>query len=151
MLNRRAEPLHIVCPHCHVTNRLPDERLADRPNCGKCKHPLFNALPVELAATHFDRMIQATDIPVVVDFWAPWCRPCHAMAPHFAAAAAALEPRVRFVKVNSDEAPGIAERFDIRSVPTLVLLMNGFETTRQPGASSREALIQWITRHIGPQ
>jgi thioredoxin 2 len=143
-----AMPLHIVCPHCFVTNRMPAARLTDRPTCGKCKQPLFTAQALELDAAHFDQLISATDIPVVIDFWAPWCGPCRTMAPHFTAAAGALEPRVRCVKVNSDEAQVIAQRFNIRSIPTLVLLSRGVEIARQSGAMPREALISWINGHI---
>ncbi len=126
---------------------MPPARLADHPHCGKCKKPLFNGQPIDISGALFDQLIRATDVPVVVDFWAPWCGPCRTMAPNFAAATAALEPRVRCVRVNSDEAPGVAERFNIRSIPTLVVLKNGIEVARQTGAGSSAALIQWITQH----
>lgn len=136
--------LHVVCPHCHATNRLPDERLAERPNCGRCKSALFTGQAIAIDADNFDRHLQHSDLPLVVDFWAPWCAPCRQMAPAFAQAAAQLEPRIRLLKVNTEEAPALAARFAIRSIPTLIAFRNGREIARQSGALDNAGLQRWI-------
>jgi thioredoxin 2 len=142
-----ADPLHVVCPHCNAINRLPVERLADRPTCGQCKAALFVGEPLELGAATFDRHVGRSDLPVVVDFWAPWCAPCRAMAPAFASAAAELEPRVRLAKVNTEVEQELAGRFGIRSIPTLAVFRNGRETARQAGAMDLSTLLRWIRSH----
>lgn len=139
-----SAPLHVVCPHCDATNRLPAERLADGANCGRCKLPLFAGEPVELDPARFATHAAHSDLPLVVDFWAPWCAPCRMMAPAFAAAARALEPRARLVKVNTEAHPALASQFNIRSIPTLVVLQNGRELTRQSGAMDAGSLQRWI-------
>ncbi len=140
-------PLHVVCPHCHATNRLPAERLAQSPNCGQCKAPLFTGQPVELDAASFDRHVGRNDLPVVVDFWAPWCGPCKSMAPAFAQAAAMLAPQYRLAKVNTEEVQALAARFGIRSIPTLVIFRGGREIARQSGAMDASTLVRWIRSH----
>ncbi len=139
-----AETVHVVCPKCGTTNRVPRARLADRPTCGKCKQPLFDGHPAELDGVGFERQVTASDLPVVVDFWAPWCGPCHAMAPHFERAARELEPGVRLAKLNTEEERAVASRYDIRSIPTLILFKNGREVARQSGAMDSENLVRWV-------
>ncbi|MBX9894126.1 MAG: thioredoxin TrxC [Nitrosomonas sp.] len=136
-------PLHIVCPHCHATNRVPDDRLSASPNCGACHQPLFTAQPVELTETLFNKHIAGNDIAVLVDFWAPWCGPCRMMAPAFVQAAATLEPNMRLAKVNTEEQQGLAARYHIRSIPTLVLFKGGREIARQPGAMNERDIVRW--------
>lgn len=136
----------VVCPHCHAANRVPAARLADGGTCGKCKAPLFAGQPVELDAANFDRHIGRSDIPVVVDFWAPWCGPCRSMAPAFAGAAKQLEPDFRLAKVNTEEEQALAARFGIRSIPTLALFRNGREVARQAGAMDQASLVRWVRR-----
>jgi thioredoxin 2 len=126
--------LHIVCAHCLATNRVPAARLVNDPVCGRCGEELLNGRPVELTDTNFDAVASRTDLPVLVDFWAPWCGPCVAMAPHFERAAQQLKGRVLFAKVNSDKNPLLSRRFAIRSIPTLVRLDAGREVARQAGA-----------------
>ncbi len=128
------EATHVACAHCGATNRVPRERLADDPVCGRCGKDLLPAAPVELGDADFDRVVAKTELPVLVDFWAPWCGPCRMMAPHFERAAAALKGEALLVKVNSDEAPQLSARYGIRSIPTLVKLERGREVARQSGA-----------------
>ncbi len=125
---------HIACARCGALNRVPAERLGDDPSCGSCQAPLLDGRPVELGDADFDRFVSRTELPVVVDFWAPWCGPCRAMAPAFAQAAGALKGQVVLVKVNSDDNPRLSARFGIRSIPTLVRLDGGREAGRTSGA-----------------
>ncbi|MBU0752115.1 MAG: thioredoxin TrxC [Gammaproteobacteria bacterium] len=139
-----SEALIIVCPHCHGANRVPADRLGDGGTCGKCKEKLFSGEPLELDATGFDKHVGRSDIPVVVDFWAPWCGPCRSMAPAFVQAARQLEPRFRLAKVNTEEEPQLAARFGIRSIPTLAIFKDGREVARQAGAMDAANLAHWI-------
>ena len=139
-----SDALNIVCPHCNATNRIPAERLSDKPKCGKCHQPLFDGHPVELTGETFSKMIARTDIPVVVDFWAPWCGPCNMMAPAFQQAAQQLQPNVRLAKVNTEDHQMIGARYQIRSIPTMVIFKNGQEVARQSGAMSASDIVRWV-------
>ena len=134
---------HVVCPSCNATNRIPEDRLGEAPKCGQCGEPVFAGKPAELTDASFQKHISRNDVPVVVDFWAPWCGPCKMMAPAFEQAAAELEPAARFAKLNTDEAQGAAAQYNIRSIPTLALFRNGQEVARQAGAMSATARVQW--------
>jgi thioredoxin 2 len=142
-----ADSLHIVCPHCETVNRIPAARLDATPNCGQCHRSLFTGHVIELTQGNFQRYIDRNDVPVVVDFWAPWCGPCRMMAPQFSDAAAELEPRARLVKVNTDAEPSLASQFNIRSIPTLALFKSGREIARQSGAMGKSDLVRWVRAH----
>jgi len=136
--------LHVVCPHCHAVNRLPENRLADGGTCGKCHSQLFTGHPVELNESSFDLHISRSDLPIVVDFWAPWCAPCRGMAPAFEESTRQMEPRYRFVKLNTEQSQKIAARFNIRSIPTLAIFKNGQEIVRQAGAMDTGNIVRWV-------
>lgn len=143
-----TDSLHIVCPHCNAVNRVPADRLGNQPTCGKCKQSLFAAHPLELNGSNFDQHIGRSDLPVLVDFWAPWCGPCRMMAPAFEQAAALLEPNVRLAKLNTEAEQMLAARYQIRSIPTLALFKGGREIARQAGAMDARGIVHWVRSHI---
>ena len=143
-----TDSLHIVCPHCHTTNRVRKIQLTSAPDCGSCKKPLFDGHPVGLNEAAFDKHIGKSHIPVLVDFWAPWCGPCRMMAPAYEQAAKTLEPRFRLVKVDTEAVPSLGARYNIRSIPTLALFKDGREIARQPGAMGAADIVRWAESHL---
>ena len=142
------EFLQIVCANCDTANRVISNRLVENPRCGKCKHVLFTGRPVELKHSNFQKHTGNNQIPVLVEFWAPWCSYCQRMAPVFAQAAGRLEPRVRLATVNTQTEPVLAGQWNVSGVPTLVLFRNGKEVARQSGAMDIETLINWVNSRI---
>ena len=140
--------LHAVCASCNAVNRIPAERSGKEINCGKCHLPLFGAAPQSAGQTAFLAQITKSDVPVVVDFWAPWCGPCRAMAPAFAEVSARMDSRARFIKVNTDEEQALGARYGIRSIPTLVIFQSGKEVARISGAMPAASLEQWVDNKI---
>ena len=143
-----SNSLHLVCPHCNAVNRVLAAKPGQAPNCGKCHQPLFTAHPLELNAATFATHIERNDIPVLVDFWAPWCAPCKMMAPQFVQAAGMLEPRVRLAKVDTEAEQELGAQYGIRSIPTLALFKSGREVARQAGAMSAQDMVRWVTAQL---
>jgi len=139
----------VTCPYCGHADRIPAEQFNDALRCGACGRAMFAAKPVDLTAAAFAETIANSDIPVLVDFWAVWCGPCKAMAPAFEKAALAMESRVRFAKLNTDEEQSVAQQFDIRSIPTMILFRDGKEIARHSGALMGDAIEQWVNDHLG--
>ncbi|MDH5539868.1 MAG: thioredoxin TrxC [Rhizobacter sp.] len=136
----------IACPHCGSTNRVPDDRLQQDPVCGRCATALLDGGTVQLTDANFENVTTKTELPVVVDFWAPWCGPCQAMAPQFERAAQQLKGRALLAKVNSDENPRTAAKYSVRSIPTMVLLQRGSEVKRISGALQAPQIVGWVAQ-----
>ncbi len=142
------DTIQVVCAHCAAVNRVQRARLSERPRCGRCRQTLFSGQPIELNAESFARQVQANSLPIVIDFWAPWCGPCRAMAPHFERAARELEPAARLAKVDTEQCPELAQRFGIQSIPTVAIFAGGREIARQSGAMDAGTLTRWVRSHI---
>mgnify|MGYP000191606479 CR=1 FL=1 len=136
--------MNISCPHCNVTNRIPEERLQDNPNCGKCKQAIFTGKPLDLTAANYSKQVLQNDLPVLVDCWASWCGPCQQFTPVFDQAAKTFEPQLRLVKLDTEAEQTIAAQLQIRSIPTLILFKNGKEAARMSGAMPLGQLQQWL-------
>ncbi len=134
----------LVCPSCKTSNRVPPERLADHPVCGKCKQALLTGRPIELDSAGLDVFLNKDELPILVDFWAAWCGPCRQMAPSFSKAAAAAGPGVRFAKLDTEAWPDQASRHQIRSLPTLALFVSGKEVERRMGVMSEQQILGWL-------
>jgi thioredoxin 2 len=142
------EMVHVVCSHCKGVNRVPDAKLGDQPRCGRCQRALFTAVPLSLDQDDFDRFVNKSEIPLLVDFWAPWCGPCRMMAPAFEQAASLLEPRVQLIKINTEEQQSVAAKYGIRSIPTLILFKAGAEVARVSGAMDSKGLVAWTEQNL---
>ena len=145
-----TQTIRITCPHCAAVNRWPEDKLDNyaQAKCGKCHQLLFDGRPFALDATNFKRHAGKSDIPLLVDFWAEWCGPCKMMAPNFAAAAADLEPDVRLAKVDTEAEQALAARYNIRSIPSLVLFKGGKEIARSAGAMDKQAIVRWTQQYL---
>ena len=137
--------LHLVCPKCNATNRVPSDKLQAELSCGQCHGALLSAHPDNLGEAAFNAQIAKSDLPVVVDFWAPWCGPCRMMAPAYEKVSQDMQGRARFVKVNTEDEQGLAAKHHIRSIPTLAVFAGGRELARQPEAMSAPDLARWVS------
>lgn len=138
-----SETVKVVCPHCDAANRLPAERDARAARCGRCKQALFTGHPVAMTAAQFKKHLASSDVPLIVDFWAGWCGPCRAMAPMFDKAAETLEPRARFIKIDVDAEPGLAQQYGVRGIPALFLFKHGKVAEHHAGMADLHLLDRW--------
>jgi thioredoxin 2 len=143
-MTSNGQHIHVVCGHCDSVVRLPGNRLSESPRCPGCHSALFEGTPLTLTSANFDKHVSRGDLPLVVDFWAPWCGPCLAMAPFFEKTARQLEPKLRFAKLDTEDHPAPAAKFNIRSIPTMIVFRGGKEIARHSGAMDGAALTRWL-------
>ena len=138
----------VMCPSCSGLNNVPEAKLTDNPKCGKCKNYIYTAQPINMTGVQLTRAIEKTDELLVVDFWATWCGPCQQFAPTFKQVAAQLEPKARFIKIETEKEQAISAKYNIRSIPTLAIFKNGKEIDRVSGALSAPDFTNWVKQHI---
>ena len=143
-----GDPFHVVCPDCRAVNRVLPEKISNTPKCGKCGHVIMAPKPVSLTGSNFDAVVGRSTLPVLVDFWAPWCAPCKAMAPAFEQAAEMLFPTVLLAKLDTQAEPAIGRRMRIQGVPTMALFQGGREKARVSGAMSANSLAAWARSNL---
>ncbi|MCK5881757.1 MAG: thioredoxin TrxC [Sinobacterium sp.] len=142
-----TDKIKLLCPSCQVINQFPDDRLVQQAKCAKCKASLMQGVPVAVNFNNLKRNIEHSGVPVLVDFWAPWCGPCKNFAPTFTAFAKAAEPHLRLLKVDTEAHQQVGAEFNIRSIPTLALFVSGKEVNRVSGAMSASQLKLWLTQN----
>ncbi|MBT6327142.1 MAG: thioredoxin TrxC [Candidatus Thioglobus sp.] len=138
----------VMCPSCSGLNNVPEAKLTDNPKCGKCKNYIYTAQPINMTGVQLTRAIEKTDELLVVDFWATWCGPCQQFAPTFKQVAAQLEPKARFIKIETEAEQAISAKYSIRSIPTLAIFKNGKEVDRVSGALSATDFTNWVNQHL---
>ena len=143
-----SDPVHIICPACQTKNRIPASRLSARPTCGACKATLFPDAPFELDEAKLNKHLKGDEVPLLVDFWAPWCGPCRMMAPMFAEASKQMSPKVRFAKLDTEQNQNTGNRFQIRGIPLIILFDKGKEVARQAGAMDTKGIVAWVSQHL---
>ena len=143
-----AEAVKLTCTHCGQANRIPAERLGAGPKCGVCGAKLADGAVGELDMPTLTKAVRGDDLPILIDFWAPWCGPCRMMAPEFAKAAKVLAPRVRFAKINTEDHPEASQRFGIRGIPLLILFHKGREVARLTGARPAAEIDRFVRDHV---
>lgn len=143
-----TDTLHLTCPACQAKNRIPATKLGAKPTCGVCKAALFPDAPFELDEAKLNRHLKNDEVPLLVDFWAPWCGPCRMMAPMFAEAAREMSPVVRFAKLDTEQHQAVGNRFQIRGIPLIILFDKGREVARQAGAMNAGQITGWVRQHV---
>ncbi|WP_417489659.1 thioredoxin TrxC [Maricaulis sp.] len=143
-----TDTFHIICPACQAKNRIPTARRSAGPTCGACKAPLFPDEPFELDEARLNKHLRNDEVPLVVDFWAPWCGPCKMMGPMFADASRRMSPGVRFAKLDTEQHQSVGSRFQIRGIPLIILFEKGKEVARHAGAINADQIAGWVRQSL---